>query len=100
MVPRQNPRDKVLATPFSTPASLMSLQRPAAGGKDQKLIWDFEIFYMQLKAVKDDIVEVGDGHTAKEYIGRLGTCLVSTQSLVMCHMPFLFVLVTIILTFV
>ena len=37
---------------------------------------------MQLKAVKDDIVEAGDGHTAKEYFGRLGTCLVSVLFLV------------------
>ena len=34
MAPRQNPRDKVLATPFSTAASLMLLQRPPAGGED------------------------------------------------------------------
>ena len=61
MAPRQNPRDKVLATPSSTAASLMSSQRPPAGGEDRKLIRDFEIFYMQLKAVKDNIVEAGDG---------------------------------------
>ena len=74
MAPRQNPRDKVLATPSSTAASFMSLQRPPAGGEDQKLIRDFELYYMQLKAVK-----VGDGHSAKEYFRQLGTCLVSVQ---------------------
>ena len=81
MAPQQNPRDKVLATPSSTAASLMSSQRPPAGGKDCKLICDFEILYMQLKAVKDDIVEVGDGRSAKEYFGRLGTCSVSAYPL-------------------
>ena len=61
MAPQQNPRDKVLAAPFSTAASLMSLKRPPPGGEDRKLICDFEILYMQLKAVKDDIVEARDG---------------------------------------
>ena len=37
---------------------------------------------MQLKVVKDDIVKAGDGQTAKEYFGQLGTCLVGAQSLV------------------
>ena len=60
MAPRQNPRDKVLAAPSSTAASPMLSQRPPLGGKDRKLICDFEIFYMQLKVVKDDIVEAGD----------------------------------------
>ena len=82
MAPRQNPRDKVLETPSSTPASLMLSQRPLAGGEDQKLICNFELCYMQLKVVKDDIVEVGDGCTAKEYFGQLGTCLVSVWFLV------------------
>ena len=82
MAPRQNPRDKVLAAPSSTAASLMSLQRPPPGGKDCKLICDFEIFYMQLKAVKDDIVEAGDGQSTKEYFGWLGTCSVSAQPFV------------------
>ena len=67
MAPRKNPRDKVLATPSSTPASLMLLQRPLAGGEDRKLIHNFKLYYMQLKAVKNDIVEAGDGHTAKKY---------------------------------
>ena len=67
MAPKQNPRDKVLATPSSIPASLMSSQRPPAGGEDQKLIHNFELYYMQLKAVKDDIIEAGDSRTAKEY---------------------------------
>ena len=82
MAPRQNPRNKVLTTPSSTPASLMPLQRPPAGGEDWKLICNFEIYYMQLKAVKDDIVEAGDSCTTKKYFGRLGTCSVSTQFLV------------------
>ena len=81
MVPRQNPRDRVLATPSSTAASLMLLQRPLAGGEDHKLIHDFEILYMQLKAVKDNIVEAGDGRSTKEYFGRLGTCSVSAYPL-------------------
>ena len=85
MALRQNSRDKVLATPSSTAASLMSSQRPPAGGEDRKLICDFELYYMQLKAVKDDIVKAGDGHTAKEYFSWLGTCLVSAQSLVRIH---------------
>ena len=69
MAPRQNPRDKVLTMPFSTPASSMSLQRPPAGGEDQKLICNFELYYMQCKAVKDDIIEAGDGCATKEYFG-------------------------------
>ena len=69
MAPRQNPRDKVLATPSSTASSLMLLQRPLAGGEDQKSIRNFELYYMQLKAVKDDIVEAGDSRSAKEYFG-------------------------------
>ena len=69
MAPRQNPRDKVLTAP-STAASLMSSQRPPPGGKDHKLICDFEIYYMQLKVFKDDIIKVGDGQSAKEYFGR------------------------------
>ena len=81
MAPRQNPRDKVLATLSSMAAFLMSSQRPPAGGEDQKLIHDFEIFYMQLKAVKDDIIEAGDGRSAKEYFGMLGTCSVSAYPL-------------------
>ena len=60
----------------------MSLQRPPGGGEDQKLICNFEILYMQLKAVKDNIVEAGDGRTAKKYFSWLGTCLVSAQFLV------------------
>ena len=67
MAPRQNPKNKVLATPSPTPASLLSLQRPPAGGEDCKLIQDFEICYRQLKVVKDNIVEAGDGHSAKKY---------------------------------
>ena len=66
MAPQQNSRDKVLATPSSTSAFLMSSQRPPAGGEDRKPICNFEILYMQLKAVKDDIVEAGDGQSAKE----------------------------------
>ena len=73
MAPRQNPRDNVLATPSSTPASFFSSQRPPAGGKDCKLICDLEICYRQLKAVKDNIVKASDGHSAKEYFGKLGT---------------------------
>ena len=82
MAPQQNPRDKVLATPFSTAASLMSSQRPPPGGEDHKLIHNFEILYIQLKAVKDDIVEAGDGQSAKEYFGRLATCSVGAQPFV------------------
>ena len=82
MAPQQNPRDKVLATPSPTAASLMSSQRPPPGGEDHKLIRNFEILYMQLKAVKDDIVEVGDGQSAKEYFGRLGTSSVSAYPFV------------------
>ena len=63
--------------PSSTPASLMSLKRPLAGGEDQKPIHDFELYYMQPKAIKDDIVEAGDGRATKEYFGWLGTCSVS-----------------------
>ena len=69
MAPRQNLRDKVLATPSSTAASFMSSQRPLAGGEDQKLICNFGIHYMQLKVVKDNIVEAGNGRSAKEYFG-------------------------------
>ena len=76
------PLKQVLATPSSTPASLLSSQRPPAGGEDCKLIRDFEIFYRQLKAVKDNIVEAGDGHSAKECFGKLGTCSVSVLFLV------------------
>ena len=79
MAPWQNPRDKVLATPSSTAASLMSSQRPPPKGEDHKLIHNFEILYMQLKAVKDDIVEAGDGWSTKEYFGQLGACSVSAQ---------------------
>ena len=82
MAPRQNPRDKVLAAPSSTAASLKSSQRPPPGGKDYKLIHNFEILYMQLKAVKDNIVEAGDGRSAKKYFGWLGTCSVSAQPFV------------------
>ena len=85
MAPRQNPRDKVLATPSSTAASLMSLQRPPLGGEDHKLIHKFKLYYMQLKAVKDDIVEAGDGQSVKKYFGWLGTCLVGAQFLVNIH---------------
>ena len=46
----------------------MLSQRPPAGGEDQKLIHDFELYYMQLKAVKDDIVKAGDSHTAKKIL--------------------------------
>ena len=82
MAPWQNPRDKVLAAPSSTAALLVSSQRPPPGGEDRKLICDFEILYMQLKAVKDDIVEAGDSRSAKEYFGQLGTCSVSAQPFV------------------
>ena len=65
MAPRQNPRGKVLATPSSTPPSSMLSQRPPPGGEDQKLICDVELYYMQLKAVKHNIIEAGDGRATK-----------------------------------
>ena len=49
MALRQNPRDKVLATPSSTAASLMSLQRPSAGGEDHKLICNLNSIICNLK---------------------------------------------------
>ena len=60
----------------------MLLQRPLAWGEDQKLICNFELYYMQLKVVKDDIIEVRDSRTANEYFGQLGTCSVSVWFLV------------------
>ena len=45
----------------TTAALLMSSQRPPPGGEDRKLICNFEILSMQLKAVKDNIIEAGDG---------------------------------------
>ena len=60
----------------------MLLQRPPAGGEDQKLICNFELYYMQFKAVKDDIIEAEDSRSAKEYFGQFGTCLVGVQFLV------------------
>ena len=72
----------MLAAPSFTAASPISSQRPPSGGKDRKLIHNFEILYMQLKAVKDNIIEAGDAQSAKEYFGRLGTFSVSAHSFV------------------
>ena len=82
MALRQNPRNKVIATSSSTPASFFLSQRPLAGGEDRKLIHNFKNCYRQLQAVKDDIVEAGDSQSAKEYVGKLGTCLVRVSFLV------------------